>query len=548
MAFQKPDAELLYQHLQALIDVELFTIPFYLTAASSVSSSAADSNSDVQALQQEAVSVAVQEMYHLQQACNLCNAFDVTPRIPHLEIEAGVKTPVPHLDPNNAPLVAELGNLPAVIAALIAIEAPDDSPDPVVPNEKVIYRSIADLYKATLELLAAYLRTFERIPAALDPFFDPGHNQIGYGAFPQRFNYNQIQTRLDVMNTINAITDQGEGTIVAPKNSPFLFGSDGKVRPEYQGLPADRFVQWDVYTHYWRFEDINTKLASVAPSNFYQDNGQKSPDLPAWAPPLATIQSAITTIWSFLLDTMQAGFASGNLPANNTAKPALPGFNSAMIAFKYLIPMVWQYGAVPSFTYTGGVTAEQVQNAMDAVDPWCLFHWDAASSAVRAQYPNDLNTCQGLNICAGRGWGGIATAAGNGACALADTHTCTGSNSCTGQGGCGYFSSLSDGTLLPPSEQWVPGQNTGAGSGGCQTPVATKQVFHNYPDSSFPTGYEYLEPLRTTFVWDRARALLAQKLGVESLPTPIAKTMDDIDYDGTKRRAAVTPSSTAPTK
>jgi len=543
MTFLKSDADLLFKHLQALIDVELFTIPFYLTAASSVSTSAADGSSAIAALQQEAVSVAVQEMYHLQQACNLCNAFDITPQIPQLEIKAGVKAPVPHLDPNDQPLVAELGNLPAVIAALIAIEAPDDSPGPLKPNPEVTYRSIADLYKATLELLAAYLKTYEQIPAALDPFFDPGHNQIGYGAFPSRFNFNQIKTRLDVMNTINAITDQGEGTLVAPKNSPFLFGSDGKVRPEYQGLPSDRFLEWDVYTHYWRFNDINTKLAGVAATNFYQANGQQSPDLPSWAPPLATLQSAITTIWSFLLDTMQAGFASGNLPETNTTSPALPGFNSAMISFKYLLPMVWQYGAVPSFTYTSGVTAQQVQDAMDAVDPWCLYHWDAASSAVRAQYPNDLNSCQGLNVCAGHGWGGIATAAGNGACALADTHTCTGSNGCTGQGGCGFFSSV-DGSLLPPSEQWVPGANTGPDSGGCQTPISTRQVFHNYPDSSFPTGWEYLEPLRGTGVWDRARALFAQKINTTPLPTPIAKTVSGIDYDGTKRRAAVTPSST----
>jgi len=449
MAFLKRDAELLFKHLQALIDVELFTIPLYLTAASSVSSSAADASSEIQSLQQEAVSVAVQEMYHLQQACNLCNAFDVSPVIPQLELQAGVKTLVPHLDPNDQPFYAELGNLPAVISALIEVEAPDDDPKPVTPNEQVTYRSIADLYKATLELLANYLNTFAQTPAALDPYFDPGHKQVGYGAFPTRFNFNQIKTRADVMNTINAITDQGEGTLVAPQNSPFLFGSDGKVRPEYQGLPADRFVKWDIYTHYWRFTDIQSKLAGVPASSFYSGNGQKSPDLPSWAPPLATLQSAMTTIWSYVLDVMQSGFAAGNLPVNNPSDPSLPGFNSAMIAFKYLIPMVWQYGAVPSFAYTSGVTAQDVQKAMDAVDPWCLYHWDAKSSQVRAQYPNDLNVCQGLNVCAGRGWGGIATAAGNGACALADTHTCTGSNSCNGQGGCGYFSSL-DGKTLPP--------------------------------------------------------------------------------------------------
>jgi hypothetical protein len=481
----------------------------------------------------------VQEMYHLQQACNLMNVFNVTPQIAKLSVPAGERILVPHLDPGNRAFYLELGNLPAAIAAMIQIESPDLDPQPVVPNAEVTYRSISDLYSATMQLLARYLEANQLTPAALDPHFSPGNKQVGFGAFPSRFQFNQINTRTDVYNTFNAITDQGEGDVIAPAKS----NANGSVLPQYQGNPSDRFYEEDKWTHLTRFDNISNAIGTLPPTSFYQANGQKSPDLPAWAPPYDTLASAINTIWSYVIDTMQKGFAAGHLPQNNPDNPALPGFGDAMVSFKYLVPMAWQYGHCPAFMYREGVTAHDVQDAMDAVDPWCLFHWDARTAAVRAK--GDLNACQGLNVCAGRGWGGIATKEGDGACATADTHTCVGSNACSHQGGCGYFS---DG--LPVSDQWVPGQNTAlpnnTGTGGCQTPIAAAQVFHNYADSQFPAGWESLEPLRNTSVWDRARDLVAQKLGVDpsQLPTPQSKQIDKVNYDGTIRRQNVAPSST----
>lgn len=539
MTFSASDAELLNKHLQALADVELFTIPVYLAAANSFTASALD-QPNIPAIQKTAVSVAVQEMYHLQQACNLMNVFNVTPVIPKLSVPAGERILVPHLDPGNRAFYVELGNLPAAIAAMIQIESPDLEGKPVVPNADVTYRSISDLYSATLMLLARYLAANELTPAALDPHFSPGRNQIAFGAFPSRFQFNVIEDRSDVYNTANAITDQGEGDTIAP----FKSGGDGNVLPQYQGNASDRFYDDDKLTHLKRFDDISNAIGTLPPSTFYQANGQKSPDLPSWAAPYETLAAAINTIWSYLLDTMQQGFASGSLPNGNPTNPALPGFGDAMISFKYLVPMAWQYGYCPSFIYREGVSAQDVQDAMDAVDPWCLFHWDARTAAVRAT--GDLNACQGLNLCAGKGWGAIATKEGDGACATADTHTCVGSNSCTHQGGCGYFS---DG--LPASDQWVPGQNTAlpnnVGTGGCQTPISTRQVFHNYPDSSFPSGWDSLKALRLTPVWTRARDLVAQKLGVDpsQLPTPQSQQIGTVNYDGDQRRQAVIPSSTS---
>lgn len=548
MAFQQSDADALAAHLKAIVEVELFTIPLYLTAANSTLTSLAY-NDPAYGLQKLATSVAVQEMYHLQQACNLANAFNVTPEIPRLSIPAGQKVLVPHLDPDNQLFYAELGNLPHAINEMVIVETPDDSGEPVTISPNVQYRSISDLYTATLQLLSDYVATYGGLPAALDPHFYPGNKQVAYGAFPGRFNFNKIMVRTDVINTVNAITDQGEGNTVKEPPAPFLrsSGDDGKVLPQYQGNQSDRFYEQDMWSHYYRFQQIVTGLETVLPSKFYAANGSVSPDLPSWAPPASVVQDAINTIWSFILDTMQAGFATGDLPANNTAEPKLPGFNSAMVSFKYTLPMLWQYGICPSFIYRAGVTAQDVQNAMDSVDPWCLFHWDATTSDFRLAHPDQLNSCQGLNDCSGRGWGTLSTQPGDGACATADTHTCVGSNSCTHQGACGYFATGADGqTLLPPSEQWVPNFNTGAGTGGCQTPISTLQVFSNYPDDQFPAGWESLKDLRNTAVWDRARSLLAQKLAVDpsKLPTPVSKQVGDVNYDGLTRRTNTTASST----
>ena len=543
MAFLQKDASLLYKHLQAIIEVELFTIPLYLTASNSLRTST-PYNDPAWKLQTLATSVAVQEMYHLQQACNLANAFNIQPTIPTLALQAGQEILVPHLDPGNRKFFVKLGNLPDTIKAMIEIETPDDSGQPVTPNPEVTYNSIGDLYNATLQLLGEYWATFQNVPTQLDPHFTPNHKQVGYGAFPSRFEFNQIGTRTDVMQSVNAITDQGEGHTVAPPKSSsgytFKYGQDGKVLEPYQGSQSDRFYDQDLWTHYYRFVEVQNGFGPNFQAAYYQANGVVSPDLPTWAPPVDTIQAAINTIWSFLLDTMQAGFIAGDLQENNPTQPKLPGFNNAMVSFKYLLPMMWQYGVCPSFIYRAGVTAQTVQDAMDAVDPWCLFHWDAITSKLRVEHPDQLNACQGLNDCKGLGWGAIATEPANGACATADTHTCVGSNTCSRQGGCGYFSENTDHELLPLSEQWIPGLNTGSSAGGCQTPIATRQVFHHYDPMPFPT----LAPLEGTSVWDRARALMAIKLHVSQLPTPVKQKIGDVDYDGDQRRFYTTPSST----
>jgi hypothetical protein len=492
-----------------------------------------------------------------------------------MSFPAGQQLTIPHLDPNAQPLTTQLGNLPAVMAAIIEVEVPDPNPTPPPPNERVVYPSIADLYNATLVLLKGYLSTFGMLAVARDPYFVPNHNQVAYTGFASQYKYNAIGTRPTVAQVANAITDQGEGSLIAAAvGGPFRSGASGTVLPEYQPSPGSRFAAYDSVTHYERFVEVQSVLNSegwqeiIGGAVFYEPNGQRSPDLPSWAPEYDTLQASLNTIWSFLVDTMQAGFQDGSLQVNNP-NPLLPGFSEAMLSFKYIIPLIWQRGHCPSFMYSPNVSTDAVQQAMDAADPLCLFHWDARTREIRIKYPH--NSCQGLNCCAGQGWGGIGTQKGDGACATADLHTCGANNSCKLEGGCGFLVSKSgescgasaaaaaqptgcnDGNqLLPPSEEWIPGENSCGGLGGCQTPIAPDQVFNRNAKPTIdaqtdpawtPDAKQQVENLIGAKVWERARQLFIAHEGLSAQPSPVAKQIGGIDYDGTKRRAAIAPTS-----
>ncbi|HEX8179089.1 MAG TPA: hypothetical protein VF525_06040, partial [Pyrinomonadaceae bacterium] len=308
---------------------------------------------------------------------------------------------------------------------------------------------------------------------------------------------------------------------------------------------------------------------------FYQA-GQPSTDLPAWAQQIdpTLFQTALSYAWSFLIDTIQTTVAPPKAAGSNGGMLDLPpDFYTAMFSLKYIIPLVWQTGNCPAYTYQSGITAAQVQTALDQIDPYCLMHWDAQTAALRAKAKQQetytatlpdgktveqtyqLNACQGLNVCATQGWGELATQPGDGACATADFHSCQGGNSCRHQGGCGFISSQ-----LSPSEQWVPGQNSCAPpaqpvtTGGCQTPISAGQYFD--PTATFPSDWppaivSRLTELKNTPVWDEARNLLASSLGLASAQQLPANSQqgssDNVIYNGSERRQYVPATSTKAT-
>ncbi|HEV7241159.1 MAG TPA: ferritin-like domain-containing protein [Thermoanaerobaculia bacterium] len=577
-------------HLQAIVAVEFFTIPVYLTGVYSFTRKAleyvdpnASDDDDLQPLnkmQQKALSVAVQEMYHMQLAANLCNALCVTPQIEAPKLPHDAPVIVPHLvnaDGSSVELT-KLGNFPAMLEAFIRIEQPDapGSGYPE-PNDTATYQSISDLYHATAQLIGLVATAALETPADDVPPFDCD-KQVSYGTFTPTYTWNTIpqgdtSAPTSAMKAINAITDQGEGKDIL--QSPVLkkvFGAMlksgidvevGNVDPEFQPKKGSRFAEFGMWAHEDRFTQLRDLMKTIdyqkwqaAVKKEYHDDGGYAIDvfypgdgvpikseLPSPPPSYEQLQDAVNVLWSVVVDSLASGFGSGELSDSYPATdaPDVATFNDVMLVFKYGLPLLWQSGNVPSFTYLSNVTSAQVKAAFDVADPFYLAHWDDKTAELRKNPDWPLNSCQGLNTCAGRGWGGLGTKPGDGQCATADFHTCGGNNHCTNQGGCGFLSAKPPDwkEYLPPEQQWIPGINQGAQLGGCQTPIGTLQVFSSDDKATIDqqTGPDWtakaklaLKSLAGKNVWEHARTLRGFPTTPPS-PTP--------PYDGSKRRAAV---------
>ena len=387
--FTDSDAQLLKNHLQAVVQVEFLTIPLYLTAVYSFTDAALTYSTDsgkttpLCDAQQEVLSVAVQQVLHVQLACNICNSLGVKPRIPQLNVAPGEVITVTHLEPTpGKKLTITIGNLPDALRALIAIEKPATGGFPE-PNAQVVYPSIADLYRATLTLLNRYLCAYANVAPGYDPHFWPNQRQVNYATFRNTYpDIPIIAKRTDAGTAANAIIDHGEGGLVASSAGGLLFRSadSGDVLAQFRRGKGGRFARWVATSQYERILDVQKAVSDVclpgAKALFYRPCGAKSADLPSWAPAAAVLQQCAGTIWSYLTDTMQRGFAQGNLAPDSGQGTGTPGFNDTILAFKYIALMVWQWGHVIGYQYRTGVSGAQAREAMDKADPLSLFHWD----------------------------------------------------------------------------------------------------------------------------------------------------------------------------
>lgn len=209
--------EHLRQHLQFAIQLEYWTVPFYMSAMYSIK----DPTSTAYKLVQ---SVVYQEMLHMQLACNVANAFGaaidlehafIVPeyqgtQVPHLKFTRGARGRDP-FDPGQTyePYSAEIGPLDeARINAMCLIEYPEDDIDepPRLNQDVTEYSSIGEFYRAVLFGITQHV-----------PAIRANHNQVEifrnfYGRFPsQAVTSTGVAGLEQVVDLIGAITDQGEG-------------------------------------------------------------------------------------------------------------------------------------------------------------------------------------------------------------------------------------------------------------------------------------------------------------------------------------------------
>ncbi len=207
----------LREHLQFAIQLEYWTVPFYMAAMYSIK----DPTSNAYKLVQ---SVVYQEMLHIQLACNVANAFGTEIDLEHAFIVPEyVGQTVPHLmfsdgaigrdpfDPGQSyePYSAEIGPLDeARINTMCLIEYPEDDIDepPQLNQDVTEYSSIGEFYRAVL--FGA---------TQLVPEIRGNHQQVEifknfYRKFPtQTVTSPGVAGLQQVVDLIHAITDQGEG-------------------------------------------------------------------------------------------------------------------------------------------------------------------------------------------------------------------------------------------------------------------------------------------------------------------------------------------------
>jgi Ferritin-like len=144
------DMRHLHEHLQYAVDLEVWTIPYYMSALYSIKDRSSKAFDAIQ-------SIVNQEMLHVQLAANVCNAFGLSPAITAPAYEG---QSVPHLDfaldkpdPREKyhPFSAEIGPLDELrMNGMCLIEYPesDTGRPPELRDTVTEYGSIGDFYDA----------------------------------------------------------------------------------------------------------------------------------------------------------------------------------------------------------------------------------------------------------------------------------------------------------------------------------------------------------------------------------------------------------------
>jgi hypothetical protein len=246
--------QLVQEHAQAAAAVELYTLPFYLTAMTSVRDAGSEACRII-------FSVAVEEMLHLQLAANLCAALDTAPNFRPPQYGAAV----PYIKPYD-PETGERGFLNAVLGPLndetlntmLDIENPEEIPfgqaldhsTPLYP-----YSSIGEMYDGLMVGIKQ---------VGLDQFsWTTRHQQAHWPTqmFPQI-----IASYADARNAVQAVTNQGEGHILeGVLKSPPWTEKNFPIPPFYRLMndPNDP-EPYNGYSHFGRFLKLKTdKLPEV---------------------------------------------------------------------------------------------------------------------------------------------------------------------------------------------------------------------------------------------------------------------------------------------
>ena len=337
----------LQKHLQAAVDLELWTIPFYMSAMYSLQDPSGVPYRLIQA-------VVYQEMLHVQLAANIANAFGLSPtfkepvykgkNIPHLQFDLDDPNPTALFSPYSA----EIGPFDTErINAFCLIEYPEwdtgSEPDPKANVEE--YGSIGEFYTAlaigatevvrkdpsTLQGNVKQVDLFERFYSA---FSEPKTgNIVQYKPETQAMVINEggLEGLRQVITLLEVITSQGEGQTE---------GEDA-IPPGFRNTADD--VE-PVASHFTKFNNLRNLIPSLE---------NVSPGYPLQTYPLHSYppkdrkgkeqkeaQERLKRNFAKFRKRLEELFSGGKLPDTFGVEMSTLGGN---------ILRCWQLGVVPTF-------------------------------------------------------------------------------------------------------------------------------------------------------------------------------------------------------
>lgn len=329
--------DVLLDHLQKAVYLELWTIPLYLTAAYSLQVPGSDSQhppsltpvrspknpnrSREQLAFNHIYSIVVQEMLHLELASNLYNALFAArghspkftgawaPRYEQFPPWIGVKLPV-QLGPAD----------PTQMTLLATVETPEPHTDPPPNGPQAVYDSIGQFYKAIEQGID---RLWDQLydPAAnmrqKTEFANKSYPADDYTGFSATISGDSAAARKKADQIIQAIIGQGEGS-----RGPFIAAD---LRPEDLDDLEDRV------SHFARFRMVQAMLRVGGPLRTYPTTGGSD---------LARAQRDLDLGFTKLLVALEQGFADA-AELDLGSMWTLPG----------QIVAVWAAGGCPRFQY-----------------------------------------------------------------------------------------------------------------------------------------------------------------------------------------------------
>jgi hypothetical protein len=307
--------EHLQSHLQGVIDLELWTIPYYMAAMYSIRDPA---TREYQALQD----VVHQEMFHVQLVSNVANSFGLQPTF----TAPVYGTAVPHVDfsldqPNPTstytPFSAAIGPLDADrVNTMCLVEYPqwNTQRQPDLRPDISQYGSIAEFYAAVREGMYQFRHTTLGGINQIDEF------RLFYNELQdQTVTLDNVDGYRQAITLIQVIIDQGEGESQG----------DTAVAPHHRNT-ADGFDE--SWSHFKKFTRIRGERA-------FPETYHAVADPPAGSAG-AEAQARLVRDFGTFLDILTAMFGGRDYS----------DFGPVMAKLGAAILSCWQRGAIPRFS------------------------------------------------------------------------------------------------------------------------------------------------------------------------------------------------------